>query len=91
MPDNLNTVQQLTIPQSMFKRGDLVKYSLGFLGSTAIYFGEIVGRIWTETEDSSDWEYIVHVSTILNDGMIYFSQDEDFVPESKLSFFHTTI
>jgi len=87
MSKNYTTVQLLTIPQSMFKCGDLVKYNLGVSGSSFIYFGEIVGRIWIETEGSSDWEYIVHLSMISNDGMIYYSQDEDFVSESKLSFY----
>lgn len=85
MPDNLTTVQQLTIPHSKFNLGDLVSYTIEFQTTSISYFGEIVSRSWiNDIPNISYWEYIVESSIILKNENLLDFQDSDCVLENEL-------
>lgn len=85
MPDNLTTVQLLTIPQSKFKLGDLVSYTIKFQTRSTTYFGKVVSRIWTnDSSNISYWEYLVENFVVFKNGSLSDFEGTDPVLESDL-------
>jgi hypothetical protein len=85
MPKNCNTVQLLTITDSRYKLGDMVKYKIDFGDTTIEYFCCVIGRTWVNDESEIPyWEYIVEYKRKIKNGKLVKFVGWDTVGENEL-------